>query len=181
MNNFLIDQMPWFMQSLIHWINTKPIIPALLILVILDWLSGVCRACITKSLSSSISWRGMVRKVFMLLLIGVAAVLQPFAGGLPLTELVALAFVVVESLSIVENAAASGIPIPRALADVLAKLKEESEKKRLPLVPSPPVEQHTDVHVNIPPGTPSTHTQVVVNERETRPDREKREKREQNE
>jgi toxin secretion/phage lysis holin len=151
---FIVDEMPWIVRAVVIWVTGKPLISALLILVLLDWMSGICRACITKTLSSTISWRGMVRKVFMLLLIGVCATLQPFAGGLPLTELAALAFIVVETLSIVENAAVSGVPIPRALTDVLTKLREQANERRLPEIP--PVETHADVHVNFPPGSSPT-------------------------
>lgn len=73
----------------------------------------------------------MSRKVIMLLMLGVAAVLEPIAGGLPLSKLVGMFYTVTEALSILENAAASGVPLPRALVESLAKLREDGNQKQL--------------------------------------------------
>ena len=130
-NPYIFDGMPNFVKYILGWLDTQPIVTALLILMMLDILVGVCRAIITKTLSSTISWRGMSRKVIMLLMLGVAAVLEPIAGGLPLSKLVGMFYTVTEALSILENAAASGVPLPRALVESLAKLREDGNQKQL--------------------------------------------------
>jgi len=128
---FIFNGMPAYAKWFVGWLDTQPIITALLILMGLDIAVGICRAIITKTLSSTISWRGMSRKVIMLLMLGVAAVLEPLAGGIPLSKLVGIFYTVTEALSILENAAASGVPLPRALVETLAKLREEGHQKQL--------------------------------------------------
>lgn len=102
----------------------QPVIGALLILMVLDVLVGIVVAIGTRTLSSSVSWSGMSKKAIMLLIVGAAAVIEPYAQGLPLAKLVALFYLVTEGLSILENAALAGVPLPGVLTETLAKLKE---------------------------------------------------------
>lgn len=109
-------------QLAVGWFERQPVVGALLVLMLLDILMGLIVAVGTRTVSSSTSWRGMSKKATVLLILGVAAVIEPYAQGLPLTKLVALFYVVTETLSILENAAAVGVPLPPVLTDALAKL-----------------------------------------------------------
>lgn len=119
------------MDSVVEWLlgfhQQYPIVGILMILMGLDILIGLCAAIITKSVSSTISQRGMTRKVIMLLLVGVGAVFDPYAGGIPLSKMVAMCFLVTEGISILENSARAGVPIPQPLYDVLQKLKNNEK------------------------------------------------------
>lgn len=99
----------------------------LMVLIVADYITGVTAAAYEKKLSSSIGCKGIIKKVLMLLIVGVSVTLQRILPeGLPLREITILFFIANEGLSIFENAA-KVIPMPQKLKDVLMKLKEKSE------------------------------------------------------
>lgn len=124
MNELSQPQLDWLVQAVTGWVHQVPMVSTLLILIGLDVAAGLLVAFDRKALSSTISWRGMTRKIFTILLVGMAAVIEPFAQGLPLAQIVAMFYSLTEAVSILENAAALGLPLPAQLVDVLAKLKD---------------------------------------------------------
>ncbi len=105
--------------------NIHPVIIGFVILMGLDIISGIVRAGRAKDLSSDRSYLGMRKKASMLILVGVAAVVQHYImpGQLPfdLTVGTAGAFAFTEAISIIENAKACGVSIPSMLFDALQK------------------------------------------------------------
>ena len=124
------------MDSIVNWLlafhQQFPLVGILMLIMALDVAVGLCAAIITRTVSSTISHRGMTRKVIMLLLVGVGAVLDPYAGGIPLSKMVAMCFLVTEAISIIENAARAGVPIPKPLYDVLQKLTSNEKAALFP-------------------------------------------------
>lgn len=103
----------------------------LIILMIVDFIFGFANAWLTKSVNSSASYRGMVKKIAMLLMVIVMVVLDPFTPGLDTAKATASAFLGTELISIIESLGALGIPIPPVIMDVLSKL--HPEKSPLPI------------------------------------------------
>lgn len=100
----------------------------LIILIVLDYVTGVISAAYEKKLSSAIGYKGIIKKVIMVLVVGVAVTLQRILPeGVPLREITILFFVANEGLSVLENAAKI-IPLPQKLKSVLLQLKDKSEK-----------------------------------------------------
>lgn len=130
------DSLPPLLQWGFRWLEHQPILAALLALMAIDIVCGLFLSAARKTLSSSVSWRGMSKKAIMLLMVGVAAVLEPFTQGIPLSRLVGIFYICTESLSILENAAAAGVPLPQALIETLAKLKESQRAARNTVAPS---------------------------------------------
>lgn len=100
----------------------------LVFLMALDIVSGVVAGGRRGELSSKVSTAGLRRKLNIILLVLAVAVLEHFAGlQLPfsLVTVVSLFYCANEMLSIIENAAEAGLPIPAVLRRVLAKLNEE--------------------------------------------------------
>lgn len=126
----IVEELPPLLQWLFVWLDRQPILAMLLVLMLIDVLSGVCLSLAKKTLSSSVSWRGMSKKAIMLLMVGVGAVLEPFAQGIPLSKIVAIFYTFTEAVSITENAAEAGVPLPAALVDTLIKLKESQRFAR---------------------------------------------------
>lgn len=123
-----------FLTAALTWLRGQPVISVLLLLMALDVVAGTAVAIGTKTLSSPLSWQGMSRKVLTLILVGVAVLVEPFTGDLPLSKMVALFYTATEALSIVENAAVLGVPLPAPLLDALVKMRES--KTGLPLPPT---------------------------------------------
>ncbi len=99
----------------------------LIILIVTDYVTGVIAAAYEKKLSSSVGYRGIIKKMLMIIIVGVAVTLQRILPeGLPLREITILFFAANEGLSVFENAA-KVIPMPQKLKDVLLKLKEKSD------------------------------------------------------
>lgn len=113
-----------------HFVQGIPLVSTLLLLMIIDVICGLVTSFICKTVSSSVSWRGMSKKVVMLLVVGLAAVLEPFAQGIPLAKLVSLFYIATEALSIMENAAIAGVPLPSVLTEALVKIKESQRARR---------------------------------------------------
>lgn len=105
-------------------------IQCLLIAIVLDYLSGVTKAFITKELSSSIGFKGIVKKVALLLVVMLSVLIDRVTGESgAIRTLVIYYFVANEGLSIVENLAKAGLPIPKVIKDALKALKKESKGK----------------------------------------------------
>lgn len=102
---------------------------ALLIFIILDYLSGVICAIIEKDLSSEIGARGIAKKVFIILLVGIANVIDTavIKSGEVVRDMIIFFYLANEGISILENAGRLGLPIPEKLKNTLEQLKDKSE------------------------------------------------------
>lgn len=103
-------------------------ITCLLIAIVLDYISGIIKAYITKQLSSEIGLKGIIKKVAILLIVTLAVLIDRVTGESgAIRTLVIYYFVANEGLSIIENFAAAGVPIPTAIKNALKALKKESK------------------------------------------------------
>ena len=105
---------------------------ALIVLMVLDYISGVMCAIEDKRLSSAVGFKGIAKKVLILMLVGVANVLDVnvVGGGAVLRGAVICFYLSNEGLSLLENAAYLGLPIPDKLREILAQLHNRSEKEK---------------------------------------------------
>ena len=97
---------------------------ALLIFVILDYITGIICAVLDKKLNSEIGFRGIFKKVLIFILVGVANILDTnvIGSGSALRTAAIFFFLSNEGVSILENASYAGLPIPQQLKDVLEQL-----------------------------------------------------------
>lgn len=128
-----------------------PLVGLLIFLMALDVLMGFFAAFVTKTVSSTVCSRGMVRKVMILMLVSMCIAIEPYASDIPLSKLAAMAFIVFECTSILENAARSGLPIPSAITDTLAMIKQADKQKPsiIPPVIPPPIVPPANQNVSI--------------------------------
>lgn len=100
----------------------------LLIAIVLDYVSGIIRSFIKKDLSSKVGFRGVVKKVSILLVVMLAVLVDRVTGETgTIRTLVIYYFVANEGLSILENLGQAGIPIPQTIKKALKSLKKESK------------------------------------------------------
>jgi len=102
---------------------------ALICFVLVDYITGVVAAAIKRELSSEIGAKGIAKKVFEFLLVGIANVLdrQILKQGAALRTLVIFFYVANEGLSILENCTRIGLPVPAALRKLLKQLKDKGK------------------------------------------------------
>ena len=104
---------------------------ALIVLMALDYLSGVMCAIVDKKLSSAVGFKGICKKVLILMLVGVANIIDVHVvgTGAVLRGAVICFYLSNEGLSLLENAAHIGLPIPDKLKAVLEQLHNRDEKE----------------------------------------------------
>ena len=104
---------------------------ALIVMMTLDYISGVMCAIIDRKLSSAVGFKGVCKKVFILMLVGGAHIidLHVVGTGSALRGAVICFYMSNEGLSLLENAAYLGLPIPDKLREILAQLHERSKKE----------------------------------------------------
>ena len=102
---------------------------ALLAFVALDYVTGIMCAVSDKSLSSNVSFKGLARKVCIFVMVGIGHLLdtQIFGETGVLRTAIIFFYLSNEGLSLTENAAHLGLPIPEKLHAVLKQLHEKSE------------------------------------------------------
>ena len=105
---------------------------ALIVLMSLDYISGVMCAIVDKRLSSAIGFRGICKKVLILMLVGVANIvdIHVVGTGSALRGAVICFYMSNEALSLFENAAHIGLPIPDKLREALAQLHGRDDKDK---------------------------------------------------
>ena len=101
---------------------------ALAVFVVIDYITGVMCAIADKKLSSSVGFKGICRKVLIFALVGVAHIIdaQVIKTGSVLRTAVIFFYLSNEGVSLLENAAHLGLPIPEKLKDVLEQLHDRS-------------------------------------------------------
>ena len=97
----------------------------------IDYITGVMCAFSDKKLSSEVGFKGICRKVLIFLLVGIGHILdtQVIGTGSVLRTAVIFFYISNESVSLVENAAHLGLPIPEKLKAVLEQLHDRAEKE----------------------------------------------------
>ena len=104
---------------------------ALLAFVVLDYITGIMCAVADKKLSSAVGFKGICRKVLIFALVGIGRLLdtQVIGSGSVLRTAIIFFYISNEGLSLVENAAYLGLPIPTKLHKVLEQLHDRVEKE----------------------------------------------------
>ena len=103
---------------------------ALIAFCFIDYLSGVACAIADHNLSSQIGFKGIFKKVLIFLLVVIGHILdtQVIGSGSVLRTAVIFFYLSNEGVSLIENAAHLGLPIPEKLKDVLEQLHDRAEK-----------------------------------------------------
>lgn len=98
---------------------------ALIVFIVFDFITGVMTGIVEKKLSSETAFRGLVRKVLEILIVSAAHLLDfyVFKEGDALFTATCFVFISTEGISLVENAARIGVPIPKVIVDTLVQLK----------------------------------------------------------
>lgn len=104
---------------------------ALLAFVVIDYITGVMCAIADKTLSSEVGFKGICRKVLIFLLVGIANILdvQVIGTGSILRTAVIFFYISNEGVSLLENAAHLGLPVPEKIKIVLEQLHDRSESE----------------------------------------------------
>ena len=99
---------------------------ALVLFVVSDYITGVMCAVVDHKLSSSVGFRGICRKILIFLIVGIANVVdQQIIGDGSVFRTAAIFFYISnEGISLLENSAHIGLPIPEKLKDVLEQLHD---------------------------------------------------------
>ena len=104
---------------------------ALLAFVVIDYIIGIMCAINDHTLSSEVGFRGICRKVLIFLLVGIANILDVniIGSGSVLRTAVIFFYISNEGVSLMENAAHLGLPVPEKIKAVLEQLHDRAEDK----------------------------------------------------
>jgi toxin secretion/phage lysis holin len=97
-------------------------------LVVLDYITGVVAAWYDKTLNSEVGGRGIMKKILLFVVVGVAYQLDTATGQEIFRALAIWFYLANEALSIIENAGRCGVQIPSFLKAALEQLREKSDK-----------------------------------------------------
>ena len=103
------------------------LLTALLILMTIDYVTGIMCAIVDKQLSSAVGFKGICKKVLILMLVGVVHIVDMHVVGTgeALRSAVICFYLSNEGVSVLENAGRLGLPIPEKLKAILAQLHDK--------------------------------------------------------
>ena len=102
---------------------------ALITFVVIDYVTGLMVAVLERKLSSEIGFRGIFKKVLIFTFVGIANIIDVhlIGNGSAIRTAVIFFYVSNEGISIIENSAKIGLPIPEKLRDILKQLNKEDD------------------------------------------------------
>lgn len=103
---------------------------ALVMFVVLDYITGLMCAILDKKLSSEIGFRGIFKKVLIFVMVGVAHLIDSrmIGDGSVLRTAIIFFYCSNEGVSLLENASRVGLPVPQKLKDILIQLHDKGDK-----------------------------------------------------
>ena len=101
----------------------------LIIFMVIDYITGLMCAIADKKLSSAVGFKGICKKVLIILLVGVAHIvdLHVVGTGSALRSAVVCFYLSNEGVSLLENAAHLGLPVPEKMKEILEQLHDRAE------------------------------------------------------
>jgi len=104
---------------------------ALLTFVVIDYITGLMCAVLDKKLSSEVGFRGIFKKVLIFSLVAIGNIVDQsvIGDGSVIRTAVIFFYLSNEGVSILENAAHIGLPVPQKLKDILEQLHNRSDKE----------------------------------------------------
>lgn len=102
---------------------------ALITFVVIDYVTGLMVAVLEKKLSSEVGFRGIFKKVLIFVFVGIGNIIDVhlIKNGSAIRTAVIFFYVSNEGISIIENSAKIGLPIPQKLKDILEQLNKEEK------------------------------------------------------
>jgi len=103
----------------------------LLVFMVLDYITGLIKAYVNKEISSDVGLKGIARKSLILIVIIVAVLLDRLlnAGTWLFRTLICYFYIANEGISLLENCAHLGLPIPDNLKEALVQLQSGNKKE----------------------------------------------------
>ena len=100
---------------------------ALLVIMVLDYLTGVIKAIYTKTISSEIGFKGLLKKITILIIVALSNVLQQVTGdNVAIREIVIMFYIANEGISVLENVAVIYPRMPKAIKDILLQIRDSN-------------------------------------------------------
>lgn len=103
---------------------------ALLTFVVIDYITGLMVAVLERKLSSEVGFRGIFKKVLIFVMVGIGNIIDTnlIKNGSAVRTAVIFFYISNEGISIIENSAKIGLPIPEKLKELLKQINEGGEK-----------------------------------------------------
>lgn len=103
---------------------------SLIIIMIIDYLTGISKSYVAKKLNSNKGFRGIVKKLAMLGIVAIAVIIDRLIGDTGLIRTFIIYYLVAnEGLSIIENLGEMDIIVPEFLKNKLEQLKDKGDKQ----------------------------------------------------
>lgn len=100
---------------------------ALLVIMVLDYLTGVIKAVYTKNVSSEVGFKGLLKKITILIIVALSNVLQQITGdNVAIREIVIMFYIANEGISVLENVAVIYPRMPKAIKDILLQIRDSN-------------------------------------------------------
>ena len=124
----IVGLVGWFFGGLDGYIKV------LIAFTVIDYISGICKAGIEGKISSAACFNGIVRKIIMFSLVGIAHLIDQFLPGEKDAFRIAIILFYIgnEGISIIENAEKLNVPIPKFLHGKFLTFTENNDKKAVP-------------------------------------------------
>ena len=129
MKQFIINKSGVILTTFIYLVGgLDNALQSLLIVIVLDYLTGISSALYKKQLSSKIGFKGIIKKFCYLIVVALSVVVDNLLGQSGLIRGIVIYFLFAnEGLSIIENMGEMGIKLPQKLSDALEQLKKKGE------------------------------------------------------
>lgn len=102
---------------------------ALMICIVVDYVTGILAAIYEKKLNSEIGFRGILKKIAILCIVVLAHELEIVVGVGGIRDLAVGFYIANEGISILENCAKMNVPVAKNLANILEQLKDKLDKE----------------------------------------------------
>lgn len=131
MKNFINFVTGTLATALVYFLGGWDIaLQVLITVVILDYITGLCKAISDKKVNSAIGLKGIIKKIGYFIVVAVSVMLDRITGDTgAIRTLVIYFFVANEGISILENWGGMGLPLPKKIFDVLEQLKNDNDPK----------------------------------------------------
>ena len=105
---------------------------ALIAFVITDYITGIISAYTQKTLSSKVGFKGIIKKICIFIVVAIANIIDVNMLEYPMLRTAVIFFYISnEGISLIENLAIIGVPVPDKIKDVLAQIKKKGDGDEL--------------------------------------------------